>query len=480
MANYIEPIYGNYEMSFKAFKELLTTDYEVELYPPAMAENTTFGAEFPGALIQKPKYTSCTFINSKFESSDGLLSKFHSCLFNDCFFNNCDLRYCDIFDSSFLIKQAQSVITSCNFSFGNFIDSNFIDTDFTGCSFRQMQLESTSFKHCTIRHCSIEQSSIRNCLFEGIDLRKSGIRYCTFENTVFKAVTFHILDLPRNYGLIQQLQNSTDSIFVAYKNNETMPLSESIDYLRKLIPYYLEKNLFYELVNVYAAYGEFDKIIDVLPFALKNVIATCDFASLLDLCSLIVKMEICNGKQLREFYALIKQYIMPDKFPHYLRKSYNTYIENIKHILVDNPYNSPEANILLKTNINSINDSDMQKLLTSIEVNVEELAPAVDISIQLTHHSPYDVLIVLFGKLPEILMVCQMFYYSLGGAKAFDDLKQSRKEKTVKKDKKRSDSSEKTNNEMIKRIELSIGNVFSFKYEEEFRKRVESLEYTIK
>ena len=39
MDHYLEPIYDEYEKSFQAFKALLTTDYQIEAYPPANAEN---------------------------------------------------------------------------------------------------------------------------------------------------------------------------------------------------------------------------------------------------------------------------------------------------------------------------------------------------------------------------------------------------------------------------------------------------------
>ena len=177
---------------------------------------------------------------------------------------------------------------------------------------------------------------------------------------------------------------------------------------------------------------------------------------------------------------MIRQMIIPDKFPHYMRKSYNTYIENIKYILVDNPYNNPQAHILLKTDIEALGDIDMSLLLESIETNINDLAPNIDVSIQLTHHSPYDVVIILCGMLPEILTVCQIFYYSLGGTKAFSDLKNSFKEKTDNHTKiAKTNSVDNNDVESIKRIELSVGKIFSFKLEKEYTKRVKSMEYTI-
>lgn len=474
--NNLSPYYNDYEKSFSIYKSLLTTNYKIEAYPPLCANNEIFGKEFPGSLIKKPKYDDCIFVESSFNSSDGSLAKFHRCVFDSCLLNNCDLRYCDIYKSRFLSKTNESKISSCNFSFGNFIESSFADTSFSGSSFRQMQFESVCFDDCTMLHCSIEQSTIKNCRFKNLDLRRVGVRYCTFENTIFDNVIFHILDLARNYGLIQQLKESQKPVFVAYKNEEIMSLEQAVSYLYDLLPYYYETGQFYELINVLTAHSDYDEIINILPLAFESVIVNHDFAALQDLCSLIVKLKICTTKQLRDFYSLINKLIIPDDFPHYLRKSYNTYIENIKYILVDNPHENPEASILLKTDIVSLEGDDMAKLLMSIESNINELAPNVDTIVKLTHHSPYDVMVTVIGALPEILLICQVFYYGLGGAKSFSDLKKSRKEKVEKKYPQTRKDNEKSNKE----IEISVGNIFNFKYKKEYTKHVNSLEFNIK
>lgn len=473
--HFLRPYYSDYENSFSIYKSLLTTNYEIDAYPPSHAKNKTFGKDFPGSLIRKPKYESCIFLGSKFDSSDGSLSKFHNCFFDSCLLNNCDFRYCDIYRTEFSNKNGDSTVSSCNFSFGNFVESVFKNTNFSGCSFRQMQFENVRFLSCNMKYCSIEQSTIKNSEFIELDLRKVGVRYSTFENVLFQNVTFHILDLARNYGLIQELKKSSDTVRIAFKNEETMSLSEAICYLKNLIPYYYETGQYYELINVLAAYSNYDEILSILPLAFKNVILNNDFAALQDLCSLVVNLKICSAKQLRDFYSLINSLIVPDNFPHYLRKSYNSYIENIKYILVDNPYNNPEAVIVLKTDITSLEGNSMAELLMSVESNIKEIASNVDFVIKLTHHSPYDVMITLIGNLPEILAICQIFYYSLGGVKAFSDLRNSKKEKTEKKNNHSKKDDEKINEE----IELSIGKI-SFKYKKEYSKHVDSLEYTIK
>lgn len=479
MAKEIDKIFSDYEQSFKLFKTLLTTGYALESYPPARAEKKSFGKEFPGGLIRKPQYSGCRFVGSFFNASNGALSKFHNCEFIDSTLDNCDFRYCDILNSSFSAQDEAMVISNCNFSYGNFIQTSFAKTNFSGCSFRQMQFENTEFTECSMIYSSIEQSTIRDCSFADLDMSKVGVRYCIFENVSLQSVTFHILDLARNYGLIQLLQNSPQDVLVAYGNAKVMPLSEALTEIKKLLPYYLETNQFYEMLNIYAANQEIDKIIQLLPYAFECVIKNHDFADLQDLCTLIVKFNMFSGKQLREFYSMIKLLIVPDNFPHYLRKSYNSHIENIKHILVDNPNGYPEAQIVLKTDIVTLDTPEMLGLLKTVEANIENIAPGTMSSIQLTKHSPYDVLIILCGALPEILQVCQAFYYALGGMKAVSDIKNSLKERTENCTKSKHTTYPDNDIQTTKRVELSLGKTIMFKYEAEYTKHVKSLEYTI-
>lgn len=479
MDKQLERALSDYEQSFKLFKSLLTTDYPLESYPPAQAEKKSFGAEFPGGLIRKPQYTCCRFVNSVFDASNGALSKFHDCEFINTTLNNCDFRYCDILRSSFTSQQGKMKISSCNFSYGNFVASTFVDTEFYGCSFRQMQFEDTRFSHCLMEHSSIEQSVIRNCSFSDIDMRKVGVRYCVFENVQFKSVVFHILDLARNYGLIPLLQSSPQEVLVAYKNDEVMPLSKALVQLRELLPYYFETQQFYQMLNIYAAYHETDSIIKLLPYAFECAIKNHDFADLQDLCSLIVKFNIFTGKQLRDFYVMIQQLIEPDNFPHYLQKSYNTYIENIKRILVDNPNGDPEAHIILKTDILSLNDPAMLGLLNAVEANIDSLAPNAISSIQLTKHSPYEILVVLCGALPQILQVCQVFYYALGGMKTMSDIKKSLRGHTENRTKGKQAKQPSSNIHKKEKIQLSVGKTVIFKFEKEYTEHVNSMEYTV-
>lgn len=315
----------DFKKSFQDFKALLTTEYDLESYPLSVIKGKTFGTKFPNALIFKPTYEDCKFIGTNFEGTNLANSKFHICSFIDCLFNNCDLRYWKLYRSHF----QNGKISGCGFGFGIFKDITFESTTFEGCSFGQMQLENISIQGCKLKFSSFEQSDIKNCVLKDLDLRQAEVRYCNFEGTTFENVVFHILDLPRNYGLVEQLLKSPNTVYVAYKGDKLMPLEEAVAYLRKLVPYYYETHQFYELLTTYALHKEYDKVKEVMPEVLKSLIDSCDFSALQDICTLIVKMELYNEEELNTIYSQIQHQTNKDKS----EKSSQYFIANIKNIL---------------------------------------------------------------------------------------------------------------------------------------------------
>jgi uncharacterized protein YjbI with pentapeptide repeats len=470
---------NDYENSFRVFKSLITTEYSIDAYPPTDAEGEDFGQEFPGALIRNPIYTDCRFKNSVFDSSDGAFTRLHGCYLYDCTMINCDFRYCDFEKTEFHQEDKPFIINGCNFSYGAFSGTTIENVTFSGCSFRQMQISETKFIDCSMRTSSIEQTTIKNTLFRNINFKAVGVRFCEFDNVAFDNVTFHILDLPKNIGLVEALENNSEHVKIEYGKKEIVSLEYSLKLLGQLIPYYFTTKQFYQLINVFIISGRQSEIFPMLHEAFLFHISNNDFPSLLDLCNLIVRLNVLSNDQLQKCFAVIQKNVHPEKLPYYLKKSYAMYIEDIKTKLVENPNNNPTAYILLKTNIESANDNEFPVLLRLIETNIENNAPNVISKIELSHNSPYEILIILTSTLQEILYLCQMFYYALGGMKALEELEHSRYEKIsnlstvkVEKNKPRKKSS-------IRKVELSIKNGFHFKYEKEYQEIVESLEYTI-
>lgn len=473
---------NEYKKAFSVYKNLITTNRAPECYPPTYATDTDFGAEFPGDLIDKPKYKNCKFRKSEFRAADGALSQFHSCVFSDCIFDNCDFRYCDIYDCKFGKKSGlkQANINNCNFSYGNFVNLEFHGIDFHGCSFRQMRIDNTCFADSIVEGCAVEEATVERCSFRNVDFSKSSFRYCVFRKTEFINVKIHILDLLKNLGLLGMLQSCQDNVEIVFGNGQKVSFLSALPILKSILPYYYETNKFFEVLNFLAYKQDVNRMKSLLPIAFERTSRNLDFPALQNLCTLLVYTKLFTNEELKNFYEFIDHLFSPDSLPYYLRKSYNMCISNIRNILVENPDNLPQAKIILKTDIDSLSDQSIQQLLADAELNIRLLSEDISFSIHLTKKSPYEILISLCGVLPEILKICQAFYYLFGGVKSLSEIRSTLREKV----KTKSAGQDESNSSpgpvySVKKVELSLGNFFNLKYEKKALAHVKSMEYVI-
>lgn len=465
--------------SYELYSHLQTKNIDSNQTPPRFAENKNFDKNFQGMFIYKPVYKNCTFRGSIFERPAGESSYFDVCRFYDCEFKNADFRYCDIEHSWFISEQKANVILNSNVSFGTFFNNNFIGTNIKGTPFREMIIDECIFKDCIFDSFGFERTIIKNTTFENIDMSKIVFRFCDFDNVKFKNVTIHILDLAKNFGLINELVTRGENIKIFYGQGNVVHLNEALSILPNLLGYYLAEKDYYYVINILAIEKQYDELQKVLPEAFSYVAHTKDFSALQDLCNLIVKLNVFNLNQRKDFYNIVTNKIKPNDLSNHQIRSYTYYLDNIKRILLENPNSFPTASITLYTDIVPEKIEDLTPLLVCIESNIRNLRANINPKIEISHHSPYEIIVRISEALPTLLIVCQMFYYAFGGVKTLKDIQSSRHEKTINK-KRGKENSTKSNTKSNTKKEISLKFPgFEFHYSKECQSHVEEVEYLI-
>lgn len=467
----------SFEESLRLYRDFSAKSKEYTYIPPINAENKDFGSDFPGSLIQKPRYTNCRFHLSRFKASNGAFSFFKDCRFYDCYFHGSNFKYCNIKDSKFIKKQ-QFNIENTGFTFGYFSNVLFDGINFEGISFRDIELKDSCFNNCIINDSSFERAIISNTTFKNMDLRNIGIRYCQFNNVSFENVVFPILDLANNIGLFEIFESQQNNVKFSLGYQRKVSFQEAKKLSLYLIPYYQETRQYFCILNIYLLNEKFDDILPLLKTAIDYSIEQCDFDTLYNICKLVADCNLYDNTFLVEFYHRVKNSINPNKFPYNIQKGYIHYMDEIKNILIDNPHGYPQINIELLTNISSKEPEKLTPLIKEIENIIYSVNSNISPCIQISHHSPYEIIISAFGHLTEILMICQIFYYSFGGLKSLNDLKNSRYGKATNNNKsdKKSDKTNKNHKEKYTKTEFSIGPIH---FTRETTSLVNSVEYYI-
>lgn len=459
--------------SYDLFSSLQTNNHSNSA-PPRYAKNQDFDSSFPGMFIYKPKYEFCRFTESNFERPAGESTVLFHCGLYDCIIQDADFRFCDFEYTTFETLEKKCIIKNSNLSYGTLLCSQFIGVDISGTPFREMVIKSCVFKDCTFNSFGFERTIIQNCSFENIDMSRIVFRFCEFDNTIFKNVTIHILDLAKNFGLINELINHGENVRIYYNNDCFMSLEEALRLLPQLLPYYLDKQEYYYVINILMLEKRIEDIITILPKAFEFNTENKDFSSLQDLCSLVVKLNICDQKQLKQLYNIITNQISANDLSYHELKSYVSYIENIKNILLDNPNGYPSAHLHFYTKIEPNEIEKTFLLVQEIENSITTNYPSISPRIQISHHSPYEIEILISALLPELLTICQLFYYAFGGIKSLKDITDSRHEKTPK----QLPLKKSTKKKKSKKVSVKIGKA-SFEYSKECIEDVESMEYLI-
>ena len=465
------------EISFfesqELFRRFSTKSQDCGSIPPQVAENQDFGRDFPGGLIYKPHYKKCRFYKSSFISSNGGFSCFEDSQFYDCTIDNADFNYISLENCLLEGKTIFNVFNS-GFNFGAFSKTIIKKISFRGIAFRDMFIEDCVFEDCSINNSSFERTTLKNVFFKNIDFRNVGIRYNLFENVQFENVVFPILDIVNNIGLFKILEEQQSNIMFSVGYDEVVSFEEAKELSLLLIPYYLNTNQFFPVLNTYLLNENLNDIGNILPRAFEESIKNNDFDTLQNICQLISNSGYYNKKQLREFYYSITNIINPNSFSYNLKRGYAIYMDRIKAFLVDNPEGLPYAQIRLSTSIDYSTLNQLPVVIKDIEDAIASVNGIGNSSIQLTHNSPYEVLVTIYGILPDLLMMCQMFYYAFGGIKALHEIKKSRHEKAknnshITKNK----SSEK---EVNSTMELSLGKIH---FRKETKTVIKEIEYNI-
>lgn len=462
--------------SYDLFSSLQTNNPSNSV-PPRYAKNKDFDSSFPGMFIYKPKYEFCHFTESVFDRPAGESTVLFHCGLYDCIIQDADFRFCDFEYTIFETLEKKCIIKNSNLSYGTLYGSQFIGVDISGTPFREMVIKSCVFKNCIFNSFGFERTIIQNCSFENIDMSRIVFRFCEFDNVSFKNAIIHILDLAKNYGLINELIYHGENVKIYYNNDGIMTLEEALRLLPQLLPYYLDKQEYYYIINILMLEKRIEDIITVLPKAFEFYTGSKDFSSLQDLCSLVVKLNICDQKQLKQLYNIITNQISANDLSYHELKSYVSYIANIKNILLDNPNGYPSAHLHFYTKIQPNEIEKTFLLVQEIEKSITINYPSISPKIQISHHSPYEIEVFISALLPELLTICQLFYYAFGGVKSLKDIIDSRHEKTEKKPK-QLPLQKNIIKKKSKKVSVKIGKA-CFEYSKESTEEVENMEYLI-
>ena len=348
--------------------------------------NEVFDSEYDGGYISKSKYDNCIFNNVLFDGTQGDSSKFINCQFSMCNFKNATFDHSDFSHSKIEMK---SSINSCGFTKCNFSHTRFCGSTIVGCNFIETWLEGTQIVNSSFEYCNFENAVFDSVTLKNVDFSKVSIDYVEFKKCILSNVIFQIFSILHSYNGLDLIKENADEIFLKFPDSPNeIGGREFLNSLMELEAYFYYKNDYFALVNINIFLGEnniaFNNIVQGFGYFFKNK----NFKEIKYLCKLASNNMFFSKKQLYELYLILSddRVIETMSYPEY--KIYLDEMEEIRRILVDNPYDLPQTKITIETDIDYLDTKNVSNVIESVNKAYSLVSENSPTYLSIRHNSP--------------------------------------------------------------------------------------------
>ena len=349
-----------------------------------------YTSEDNNIAYRKLKHVECGFENVSFDGTDGVSSILIDCRIKGCDIKNAGFRTSDFSQTQFLPSVTKpTTITNTSLHDSNFTASVFQQTNIEGCSFIHSMFRNTEFIDCALRFCDFEDAVFERATFKSIDMTTSGIDFAEFIDVNLQEVTFSCWGILWSFGGLDAIRKFKNEVHLRLPENDTaISAEEFLNCLSDLQAHFFFKKDFFSLANINIFFGNQERAFSYIKEGLLYNLYIKNFRMIKFLCKLASYNHFFTKKQLSQLYYILQSDAIIHKMTSYEYRNYLYEMNDIKKLLVDNPFNLPQIIIKITTDI----DNEEQDLLKIFLGNIDQIiklnASQSIYSTTIRHNSP--------------------------------------------------------------------------------------------
>lgn len=356
---------------------------DLEQYP-ASIRGQVFDDTFQASNIRKPNFENCRFSGVKFEGNDATTAFLLECDFDRVIFRDVCLNHSNLAASKFSAVTFENCgCTGCDFG-----DVKMLSSIVTGCGFMRSYFYEAEIVDTSFVHCSFEEAEFKNTRFVDADLSQAGLDYAILNSVSFIHTTLPFWGVLRSYGGLAALQLSKNTHLKYTFDSREISSSEFFSKLESMLPYFHKKKLFFELANILIFLGKQREALSCILEGLRESIQHRDLRNVRHLCELASQNRFFTKQQLRQLYDILITEDVASVMGHHEYLHYQMEIQEIKHLLVENPYGLPRIIIQIHTSICHDDYTSLAELLRYIDQSIAFYLPQSIYHISIYRNSP--------------------------------------------------------------------------------------------
>lgn len=369
-------------------------------------KNCTLDINYDGSKVRHGDFQEVVFEHTNFIGTAGANTSFKNCDFYGCMIKNAGLRSSNFGNCNFFLKDGKGVLINTSFDNSIFDSVSFIDHTIEGCSFVNIIMNSCKIIDLDIRYCDFEDSIISHTEFKNMDFSHVGFNYVEFISPIIKNVIFPYFDMIHSFYGLEMIEKNQNDVYIKFADAADM--ISGTEYLKELpdiLPYFSQKKDYFALANICIFLGKQQEAYQYVLMGLRYSLIKKEFKTIRYLCQLASYNHFFTQKQLNSFYDLLQSHELIAKMNTYEYKIFLHEMNDIKRMLVDNPFGNPQVIITLYTNIQPDDYISLGHLLETIDNIIDAESPHSNKYLSLRHNSPDILELFISDNLQNLIML---------------------------------------------------------------------------
>lgn len=373
------------------------------------AIGVTYDKDYSYLSMKRSQLQNCKCIDAIFKSTALTGSNFLNTVFQNCYFPNVSMDFCLFYDCDLISKKEDCSIINANLGNTNIVMSRMKNLHIKTSTITNSLFDKSTFDACKIEYSSFENTIFHHCTFKRMELRNLNLEFTEFIEPSFCDVVLPFAQIPYAFGLLNSLKEHPQDVWISSEGNaDKISVESYFEILPKIIPYYLETEEYFPLVNIYIALKEYANAFAAMKQGVQKASIEKNFRMLKYFCKLAVyDARWCNQVQRQMLCDFIYDINNFQPMTEYQCHNYYLHLGEFRKILLFEDNTKTTLYFQMHTNILPEEKQKLVTLLAGIDKIIDSTDEKLISSIELKHNSPYTILITILGVLAILELVAK-------------------------------------------------------------------------
>ena len=302
---------------FPSQEEIKISNTELDKYLKNIQNNEIFSTDKPYEDKDYSRYAlkrviarGCIFKNCLFIKTAGTGSIWSDSGFlEQCDFSESNFEFADFIKCKFIGENKSFLkIIGASFSSSNFSYTKLNNVQIQGCSFSQVDFSNAEIENCDIASSTFENAIFHKATLTNLKLSNLNIEYSDFKDAIFNNVEFALSQFAYIFGLDpDDIMNGKIKITVnEVGESQMLSVDELSDVSNHLITYFLSKNNYFPVANLYLMFKREKEFKSIIELAIKSTLLEKNYRELKYLIKLVYLSNYFSTNDKNNLFQLIE------------------------------------------------------------------------------------------------------------------------------------------------------------------------------